>query len=129
MFATIHEKTLIDVTTLLVGPQATAAILAVYQLVDKAQAEAYELGTHDAQQVFAATQDQAWDAGYEQAERDNNADAAYDTGYITGVADARARPAEADENVAEIVEAAAEEAYEDEGTAEEWCDECQDYHI
>jgi flagellar biosynthesis/type III secretory pathway protein FliH len=122
MFSTIHEKTLIDVATLLVGPQATTAILAVYQLVDKAQAEAYELGHTDAQQgVEEATAD-AFDQGYELGEMEGQAvaltdiearvEAAGDLGYIKGVSDARARPADADEIVADICAQSAEELYD-----------------
>lgn len=123
MFSTIHEKTLIDVATLLVGPQATAAILAVYQLVDKAQAEAYELGHYDACERNEEDIDAAFDAGFDAGEAEGQAVALTDIearvedagelGYIRGVSDARARPAEADEIVADILDDASEDAYGD----------------
>jgi len=112
---TINEKALIDVATLLVGPQATAAILAVYQLVDRSQAEAYAQGVLQGQADVEQSTLDAWDAGYDQGEADGLADIekASDDGYIAGVRDARARPAEADRNVAEILAYEAEKDYDE----------------
>lgn len=128
---TINEKALIDTATLLVGEQAAATILAVYQLVDQSQREAYELGVLDASEGFdkatAFAFDQGYDHGYDQAEAEFEAEVeeARDNGYIAGVRDARARPAEADANVAEIMAYQAEQYYDgfDEAIARDSGDE------
>lgn len=74
---------------LVVGSEQSARILAVYQVIDRAQHEAYQAGLAEGS---AQTAD------------------AYDTGYLDGVTDAQVDPEYADEVVAEIVADAAEYA-------------------
>jgi hypothetical protein len=73
-----------------VGPDQTRVIEGVYQLIDRAMKDGYDLGFEDGQ-----------------VDKDNQLDAAFDNGfdegYLEGVADARVRPATADKNVREIL--------------------------
>jgi hypothetical protein len=78
-------------TAFLVGPQATAAIIGLYQLIDTAQKEAYDQGVLQGQANEDEAASDAWDIGYDHGLNDGRAMA--DDAYIQGVADARARPA------------------------------------
>jgi hypothetical protein len=73
-----------------VGPDQTRVIEGVYQLIDRAMKDGYDLGRSDAEQ----DQDNKLDAAF---------DNGFDEGYLAGVGDARVRPEMADQTVREIL--------------------------
>jgi hypothetical protein len=93
----------------LVGPQATAAIFAVYKLIDQAMFDGYTLGRIDAERNVEERLDAAFDNGFEEGfaegyfTTEESISSKWDEGYLEGVGDARARPAIADETVADII--------------------------
>jgi hypothetical protein len=95
---TMNEDALVQAATFLVGPQATNAIIGLYQLIDRLQKDAYDLGVNVGETNIDQAEAEAWDLGYDQGEADGMEMA--DDAYVQGVADARAWPEVADEKVA-----------------------------
>jgi hypothetical protein len=109
--STINQDALLQAATFLVGPQATNAIVGLYQLIDRLQKEAYDLGVNVGETNVDQREADAWDLGYDQGEEDGMQMA--DDAYVQGVADARARPETADEKVAMIAEKSLLDAVEE----------------
>lgn len=73
-----------------VGDNQTRVIEGVYQLIDRAMKDGYDLGRADDEQGREFKLDASFDNGF-------------DEGYLAGVGDARARPEMADQTVEEIL--------------------------
>lgn len=101
---------------LVVGSEQSARILAVYQVIDRAQHEAYQAGLDEGMRAAEDAIDAAFDNGWDHGEAHSDA---YDTGYLDGVKDARVAPEHADEVVADIVAEAAAHAINGELEAEQ----------
>jgi hypothetical protein len=104
-FTTINEQAMIDAATAIVGAEATNAIIRLYQLLDKAMYDGFELGQLEAQKDVEAQVDEAWDHGYDTGEADSLAEGQEkaEDAYVDGVADARARPELADAVIEQII--------------------------
>lgn len=111
-FTTINEQAMIDAATAIVGAEATNAIIRLYQMLDKAMYDGFELGQLEAQKENEVLLDEAWDHGYDTGEADGLADAQQqaEDAYVDGVADARARPELADAVIEQIIAGQAKHA-------------------
>jgi hypothetical protein len=110
---TVNTRALVQASEALVGPQVTGGILKLYQLIDRAMKEGYDLGKLDAEQNVEQRIDAAFDNGFEQGQASQGSSewgVGYDQGYLDGVGDARGRPAQADTNVIEIINLLSAEA-------------------
>ncbi len=107
----VNELALIKAANFVVGPEATNAIINLYQLIDMTEKASYDLGVSVGETNIEQATAEAWDAGYDTGEADGMEMA--DDAYVQGVADARARPEDADEKVAMLAEKSLLEAVED----------------
>ena len=115
MLQTVNVTALEKAAVAIVGTQAFAVITSLYQMLDQAIKDGYELGRIDAEQNVEERLDAAFDNGFEQgseflADAEANEQQAYDEGYLEGVSDARARPDVADDTVAAIISDLTQEA-------------------
>lgn len=101
-FSTVNETLLIQAAEVAVGHDATEEIIKLYQMLDKAMRDGYDLGKHEAEQDLEAKVDEAWDNGYDKGVSEA-AGAKWDEGYLDGVRDARNAPQMADAMVRDII--------------------------
>lgn len=101
----------------LVGPQVTNGIMQLYQFIDRAMKDGYELGMLDAEKNIEDRISAAFDNGFEHGyadAQDNSEEVvcarSWDEGYLEGVGDARARPVIADSTVVDIINTMTAEA-------------------
>jgi hypothetical protein len=118
---TLNEDALMQAATFIVGPDATNAIIKLYQLLDRTSYAGYELGRVEGKEAAEDNINEAFDNGYELGQDD--LEDASDDGYLDGVRDARAQPALADQIVEDILIARGLEALYDEGLVQDSGDE------
>lgn len=131
----VNTLALVRAAETVVGTQATQVIEQLYDIIDRAMNDGYDIGKYEAEQNVEERLDNAFDCGYKVGYGDllesrdhDEKDAydagvcdgylagsepegrAYDEGYLDGVADVRTRPSVADSNVVDIINLMSAEA-------------------